>query len=159
MPAPDHLARVLGLDVDLHSFYRLVARDHRLAVMAARFRGMRPPRIPSVLEATVNAIACQQLSLTVGIHLLNRPSRRFGSATPGHDPRQAAFPAAAQLAGADPTTMRELGFSRAKARALIDLGRRVEAGTIDLEALGQMSDDGAREALLELTGIGRWSAE
>ena len=33
------------------------------------------------------------------------------------------------------------------------------AGTLDLEALRAADDDGAREILLALPGIGRWSAE
>jgi DNA-3-methyladenine glycosylase II len=52
------LDRVLGLDVDLTPFYRLAARERRLDELASRFRGMRPPRFPTVFEALVNGIAC-----------------------------------------------------------------------------------------------------
>ena len=46
--------------------------------LVRRFIDFRPPRFPSLFEAIVNAIACQQLSLTVGIILLNRLARTFG---------------------------------------------------------------------------------
>lgn len=59
--------RVLGLHYDLGGFYRLAAENQRLSSLAARFVGMRPPAFPSVFEAAVNAVACQQLSLEVGI--------------------------------------------------------------------------------------------
>ena len=49
---------------------RLAKGDERFEALAERFVGMRPPYFPSVFEAVVNAIACQQLSLAVGIHLL-----------------------------------------------------------------------------------------
>ena len=65
------LERMLGLDVDLDGFYRVAAGDARLNRLALRFRGMRPPCFPTVFEAVVNAVACQQLSLDVGIHLLS----------------------------------------------------------------------------------------
>ena len=71
-----HVSRLLrqmfGLRTDLTAFYSLAARDKRLAPFAQRFRGLKPPSFPSIFEALVNAIACQQLSLTVGIVLLNR---------------------------------------------------------------------------------------
>jgi DNA-3-methyladenine glycosylase II len=61
------LDRTLGLGVDLGGFYRLAEGDERLRDLARRFSGMRPPCFPSVFEAVVNAIACQQLSLAVAI--------------------------------------------------------------------------------------------
>ena len=39
---------------------------------------MKPPRFPTVFESMLNAIACQQMSLTVGILLLNRLVENFG---------------------------------------------------------------------------------
>ena len=64
--------RLLGLHIDLSEWYRLAHRDRRLAELADRFRGLKPPRFPTVFEALVNAFACQQLSLVVGLELLNR---------------------------------------------------------------------------------------
>jgi DNA-3-methyladenine glycosylase II len=72
--------RMLGLRTDLAAFYKLAARDAKIAPLTEAFRGLKPPRFPSVFEAVVNGIACQQLSLLVGILLLNRLTRRFGSA-------------------------------------------------------------------------------
>ena len=153
------LRRMLGLDLDLDDFYRLAARDNRLTVLAARFVGVRPPRFSSVFEALVNAIACQQLSLTVGIHLLNRLAVHYGDSTfPAPDaPR--GFPTTERLARADPEELRALGFSRAKARAIVALATRVAAGELDLEALCDADDVTARAVLLSIAGVGRWSAE
>jgi DNA-3-methyladenine glycosylase II len=77
------LERMLGLGADMRGFYRVAAGDARLNALAERFRGMRPPCFPTVSEAVVNAVACQQLSLDVGVHLLSRLARRFGPAVPG----------------------------------------------------------------------------
>ncbi len=152
------LCRMLGLGVDLAGFYELAAADERLAGLAGRFRGVRPPRFAGVFEALVNAVACQQLSLTVGIHLLDRLAAVYGpevglrGATPG-------FPAAERLAAAEPSHLRRLGFSVAKARTLTGLARRVASGTLDLDAFAQADDEHATAALVALPGIGRWSAE
>lgn len=153
------LRRILGLDLDLDGFYRLAARDSRLTTLAARFVGMRPPRFPSVFEALVNAMACQQLSLTVGIHLLNRLAVRYGDRTSPAPDAPRAFPTPERLAGADPDALRAIGFSRAKARAIVTLGMRVAAGELDLEALCDADDATARAVLLRIGGVGRWSTE
>lgn len=152
------LEAMLGLGVDLAGFYELAAVDERLAVLAERFRGVRPPRFASVFEALVNAVACQQLSLTVGIHLLNRLAAVYGpevalrGAMPG-------FPTAERLAAAELSHLRRLGFSLAKARTIIGLARGVSSGNLDLDALVQADDERAVSALVSLPGIGRWSAE
>lgn len=156
--ALDVLDRVLGLRVDLRPFYRLAQRDARLRALADRFRGMKPPRFPSVFEALVNGIACQQLSLSVGIVLLNRLAARCGPAV-GEGPAAArAFPRAPDLAALHPSRLRQLGYSYHKAHALLSLARAVDRG-LDLEALHGMDDAGAVEQLESLPGVGRWTAE
>jgi len=153
------LTRLLGLSVDLTGFYQAAGSDQRLARLIQPFRGAKPPRFPSVFEALVNAIACQQLSLIVGIHLLNRLAAEYGPGVSGpHGPIH-AFPQAKDLAGADPETLRGLGFSRSKARALVDLAQTVAHGRVDLENLDALDDDQVVEHLEALRGIGRWSAE
>jgi DNA-3-methyladenine glycosylase II len=72
------LDRLLGLSVDLSGFAAMAAADPLIDRLAARMRGLKPPRFPTVFEALVNAVACQQLSLTVGIHLLNRLTAAHG---------------------------------------------------------------------------------
>src|SRR6185437_4746602 len=44
------LERLLGLRVDLTEFERFAARDDLLGPLARRFRGMKSPRFPTVLE-------------------------------------------------------------------------------------------------------------
>ena len=151
--------RTLGLGADLGGFYRMAERDERLRVLVRRFRGVRPPCFPSVFETVVNAIACQQLSLVVGIHLLNRLAERYGPTTSGRRGVTAGFPTPERLAEADPEVLREMGFSWAKARAVILIAQQEATGEVDLEALREEADDRALATLLELGGVGRWSAE
>jgi DNA-3-methyladenine glycosylase II len=151
------LERTLGLGVDLGGFYRMAERDERLRELAGQFRGLRPPCFPSKFEAVVNAIACQQLSLVVGIHLLNRLTERYGPTRSEGSPP--GFPTPGRLAETDTEDLRELGFSRAKAQAVIVLARQVVTGEVDLEALRDEPDARALAMLLGLGGVGRWSAE
>jgi DNA-3-methyladenine glycosylase II len=151
------LARLLGPETDLSRFYRLAERDPLLRTLAARFRGLKPPRFPTLFECVVNAIACQQLTLTVGIRLLNRLAKAHGT-TPEDDALH-AFPSPTRLAGLAPETLRPLGFSGAKARSIVELAAGIGAGTFDPSAIERLDDREALRALLRLRGVGRWTAE
>ena len=150
------VARLLGLEIDLSSFYQLAEGDPFLHTLAARFRGLKPPRFPTLFECLVNAIACQQLTITVGIRLLNRLAEAYGTAS-GEGTR--AFPLPAQLAGLAPEALNSLGFSRAKARSIVELAAGITAGTFDPAAIEALDDSPALAALLRLRGVGRWTAE
>lgn len=153
------LERTLGLQVDLSGFYEMARDDLKIGALVRRFNGFRPPRFPTVFEALVNAIACQQLTVLVGIMLLNRLARTRGMAF-GPSPAAAfAFPTPEELASARPETLGALGFSRQKASALIRLGRECAGDASHFEALAELDDRQAVTRLLELHGIGRWSAE
>ena len=159
MEAATVLERMLGLRTDLSGFYDLAARDRKLSVLAERFRGMKPPRFPSLFEGFANAIACQQLTLTFGIQLLNRLVHAFGpSHTPDADTLN-AFPRPEDIAGSDPGLFRALGFSRRKGETLVELAHAMLDGRLDPEVLETLDDEAALRALCSLRGIGRWSAE
>jgi DNA-3-methyladenine glycosylase II len=149
------LSRALGIAIDLAGFYRMARDDARLAPLAERFRGVKPPRFPSVFEAVVNGIACQQLSLTVGIILLDRLCTLCGPRSPSGSH---AFPRPKDVAALSPAQLRALGFNRNKVRALLELAHAAEAG-FDLEALAELDDAAVVERLVALRGIGRWTAE
>src|SRR6185437_16306399 len=136
------LERMLGLRVDLAPFYALARGDPRLDALATRFRGLKPPRFPTVFEALVNGIACQQLSLAVGIILLDRLTEHCGRAASEGGLR--AFPRAADVAELRPATLRNMGFSTAKTLALRELSARVANG-LDLETLAELDDMRALE--------------
>ena len=72
------LERMLGVHKDLKPFYRLATGDPRLQPLVDEFRGLKPPQFPTVFEAVANGIACQQLSLLVGILLLSRLAQKVG---------------------------------------------------------------------------------
>jgi DNA-3-methyladenine glycosylase II len=96
------LNRLFGLTVDLSPFAAMAASDPLLGPLAARMRGLKPPRFPTVFEALVNGVACQQLSLAVGIHLLNRLAADRGKAV--SDEARARSPTLRSSPSWSPTT-------------------------------------------------------
>jgi DNA-3-methyladenine glycosylase II len=153
------LDRLLGLSVDLSDFATMAAKDRLLAPLARRMRGLKPPRFPTVFEALVNGVACQQLSLEVGIHLLNRLTADRGRPVSDDPGGPCAFPEPEDLAPLEPDALKRHGFSMAKARTIIGTARAIVAGELDLEGLERLDDPAALERLTGLRGIGRWTAE
>jgi DNA-3-methyladenine glycosylase II len=150
---------LLGLSVDLSAFAAMALTDPLVGPLAERMRGLKPPRFPTVFEALVNGVACQQLSLTVGIHLLNRLTAAHGRAAADGPSNARAFPDPAALASLQPQELKRHGFSTTKARTIIEIARAITTGDLDLEALHTLDDDAAIERLTGLRGIGRWTAE
>jgi DNA-3-methyladenine glycosylase II len=167
--AKQNLERLLGLKIDLTNFYRLAKRNNpKISALVKRFRGMKPPRFPSVFETLLNAISCQQVSVTVGLLLLNRLVWNYGRTLVGGSSSRApsslllrAFPSPADLSRLKPDNLRKLGFSMQKSSYIIGLSKSIIKGEIDLEeeSLQNMSDEDALDYLQSIPGIGRWSSQ
>ena len=149
------LERLLGFRIDLAKFHQFASCQAKLGPLVARFRGMKPPRYATLFECLVNAIACQQISLTVGLVILNRLAERYGPAVE----EAYGFPRPDDLSELRSKDLRQLGFSEHKARAVIELANGVSRGHLDLEGLALLPDQEAVAQLRQLRGVGRWTAE
>jgi len=89
----------------------------------------------------------QQVSLASARAAFDRLAARLGAVEPS------------RLLAADDLTLREVGFSRQKARYARSLAAAVAGGALDLEALASLPDEEARSLLLALPGIGPWTAD
>ena len=156
----EHIVRqTLGLATDLGPFYALADSQTFLKPLVERFLGVKPPRFPSLFEGLVNAVACQQVTLDLGITLLNRLSERFGMRVADRGVSRYSFPSATALVHGSEESIKELGFSRQKARAIKELALHAGDGTLDLGSLEGVSNEGAVAYMSNIRGIGRWSAE
>ena len=150
--------RMLGLGTDLSAFYRLADADPRLRRLKDRFLGVKPPRFPTVFEALANAVANQQLTLEVGIELLNRLARAAGTVAPGTEPPLYAFPTPTAVRPS--RSLRCATSGSARQGPISDRPRAaISTGGLDPVGLERMDRADATRALEELHGIGRWSAE
>jgi DNA-3-methyladenine glycosylase II len=152
------LRRLLGLDVDPGPFLRLAMADATLRPTALALRGLRPPRFVELFETFVNVVPFQQVSLEAGVAIVGRLIERFGQPHEYAGRRFHAFPTACAVARAPPTSLRECGLSARKAETLRQLGRAIESGELTEERLARMTTSDALRALVELPGIGPWSA-
>jgi DNA-3-methyladenine glycosylase II len=106
--------------------------------------------LPSDLwGALVLQVVGQQLSLAAAAAILTRLEALQGG----------RMPTPAELLAVDAETLRGIGMSRAKAAYLHDLAARLEDGRLDVDRLRTLDDDEARAALIQVEGVGRFTAD
>jgi DNA-3-methyladenine glycosylase II len=66
---------------------------------------------------------------------------------------------AANLAKFSIAELRSVGLSPQKASYVVDLAQKVKDGTVNLRKIGRLSDDEIIEHLVQVKGIGRWTAQ
>ena len=153
--ASEALTRLLGLEMDLSGFYARAAGDRILAPLAARYRGLKPPRFPTLFECLLNAVACQQLSLAAGLTMLSRLAEASGPLVGTLH----AFPDPEDDLRLSVPALRQLGFSDRKAHTILELAHAAADGEFDLGRFDPRDDDEVVRTLVEQPGIGRWSAD
>jgi DNA-3-methyladenine glycosylase II len=156
------VTRMLGLERDLSDFYRLARGDPRLRELAERLRGMKPVRYATVFEGFANAVACQLVSLSAGMHVLNRMADAYGEPVKvdGGAAPMRSFPAAESIARSTPDALRAFGLSRQKGEYLIGLARlAIDPNDRDFASIDRLGDADAIARLSKIRGVGRWTAE
>jgi DNA-3-methyladenine glycosylase II len=91
----------------------------------------------------------QQLSTKAAGAIWGRVTELFDGETPSP----------AELIAIDGEKLREAGLSWSKVGFLKDLAERVEDGRLDLGRLNELSDEDVIAELIEIKGVGRWTAE
>ena len=153
-----NLRRILGLDVVPVCLRFPVPIDGALRTAVVALRGMRPPRFANLFESFLNVIPFQQLSLDAGVAIIGRLIQRFGRPVEHGGRQYHASADARAIAGARLPQLRACGLSRGKAQTLRNLARMIEARELREEEISRMTSRQALQALMELPGIGPWSA-
>ncbi len=100
-------------------------------------------------DALVRSIIYQQLSGKAAATIHRRVQDIFGGRPP----------TPAELAATPDETLRAAGLSRQKLSYLKDLAARVDSGAVPLDHLDELPDDEIIAALIQVKGIGRWTAQ
>lgn len=153
------LEMMLGLNCNLFNFYHIAEEDPYLTPMVMQFKGLKPPRFPSIFEALVNAVSCQQLSLDAGLQIQNRFIQYVGKSLNDDFGTFYSFPLPRDVASCSIPELKKLGFSTNKCRALIELSSRIIADDALFDHLEDKTNNEIVTFLCQFKGIGRWTAE
>ena len=103
----------------------------------------RPPGFPTLTRIILE----QQVSLSSAKAAYDRLEAKIG------EPKPDAF------LTLDDAELKSIGFSRQKMRYVRLLAESLHDGSFDLDEIERLSDEEARTRLMELKGIGHWSAD
>jgi DNA-3-methyladenine glycosylase II len=151
---------MMSAELDLNPFYEYVENvDPILFQITRKLFGLKPPRTASVFEALIVAITEQQSALATASKLRGRLVKKYGDTIIVGGRVYHAFPTPRALAQARPEEIRDLGFSFRKASCIVEVAQRVDKGELNLERLMTAPQEKVVEALTQIKGIGRWTAE
>ena len=153
------MAHQFSTDLDLQPIYSLAARDPVLRQLVVHFRGMRIPQAPRIFEILISAIVEQQVNLSFAHKVKKVLIDTYGRSLEFEGRRYSAFPDPARLAATTPAELLLLQVSGPKARYIIAISQLVRDGTLDLENMRGHEPAAAHEKLLELLGVGHWTAQ
>ena len=143
---PDPHTRLTGTRL-LEGVDALSRRDADLAQIVDR---CGPPPLwarPPGYATLVQIILEQQVSLASGRATFNRLRGAFGDITPE------------RMASLTQSEIQSVGVTRQKAGYCLGLARQIVDGALDLRGLARAGDDEVRQRLVEIRGIGPWTAD
>jgi AraC family transcriptional regulator, regulatory protein of adaptative response / DNA-3-methyladenine glycosylase II len=150
--------RLLDLDADPEAVVEALSADPDLAPMVAKAPGQRIPRTVDEAELAVRAVLGQQVSTKAARTHLGRLVAAYGQ--PVHDTAGTlthTFPSVEQLLEKGAIDPIHLAVPKARQRTLGNLVAGLADGSIALDA--GCDWESARRQLLNLPGVGRWTAE
>ena len=125
---------------------QLAAIDADIAAALSRF-GPPPDRsLPASFETLARSIIGQQISRTAASAIWTRMRDQDHNSVP-------------IIASKQPDDLMPFGLSRRKAEYLIGIADEIQSGRLDLAALAKMSGEDVQKRLVEIRGIGAWTAD
>jgi len=146
---------IIFADLDLRPFYRIAASHSILGTITKELHGLKPMRPASLFEMLVIAITEQQISLAAAYRIRTRIIERYGDRVNG----LWVFPTPRRLSESSVAELMTCGLSQRKAEYVQGIAVKVADGLLDLDQLAAMSDEDVRFLLLQVRGLGPWSAE
>ena len=125
---------------------QLAAIDTDIAAALSRF-GPPPDRsLPASFETLARSIIGQQISRAAASAIWTRMLDQDHSSAP-------------IIAAKQPDDLMPFGLSRRKAEYLIGIADEIQSGRLDLAALAEMGGEDVQKRLVEIRGIGAWTAD
>ena len=125
---------------------KLATIDADVAAALSRF-GPPPDRsLPASFETLARSIIGQQISRAAASAIWTRMRYQDQSSAP-------------IIASKQPDDLMPFGLSRRKAEYLIGIADEIQSGRLDLASLAEISGEDVQKRLVEIRGIGAWTAD
>jgi len=152
-------AWILGANEDVREFYALSERDPLVEVLVEDLYGMRMTKTPDIFPRLVLAVTLQMAPIRRSEQMMNLLIKEYGEKIVFDDKEILYWPSPERIARAEVRELEarcKLGY---RAEILKDIARIVYTGFPTLQELEKMSAEEAKAKLMELKGIGEYSAD
>lgn len=150
----ERIRTMFDLNADWTDIARGLKSDPALCRLVEAAPGLRVPGCWNGFELATRAILGQQITVRGATALAGRLVKSFGTAFAGTGNLTHLFPAPEILANAD---LSNIGLTRSRRETIRSLARAVCEGRITFE--GIVEGESLLERLMQIQGIGKWTAQ
>jgi len=153
------IAWTLNLSEDIRQFYALAQHDSLVRVLVKDLYGMRNTRQPDIFPRLILALTLQMAPILRSNQMMNLLIREYGERVRFDEKEISYWPSPERIAN---TTVRELekkcklGY---RAKFLRGIAEAIREGFPSPQELEKMTEQEAKAKLMELKGIGEYSAD
>ena len=153
-----HSLRCLGLCRDLSDFYRFAQTEAALWQVVQPLVGLPVFCTETVFEALITLIIEQHITWKTALRSQRSLMSLFSAGRGVAGQRVYDFPSAEQLVALEPVQLKTLKITHRRSSLIIDIARAVCRGDLDLESLRHQEPESAYEYLMQIKGVGHWTA-
>jgi DNA-3-methyladenine glycosylase II len=149
----------LGINEDLSGFYKMARGDSILKHVLPDLYGMRDTSPSHLFAEATLAITLQMAPWKRSEEMMNCLIKTYGEQANFDGKKVSVWPTAAEISRHRPSELArrcKLGY---RAKLLVKLARRLAKGFKSIEDLEKLSPEESRQMLLELPGVGDYSAD
>ena len=150
---------VFGLEDDLEACYTVLNRAPQIKHLVRRYHGLRMVRTPDLYESLLITILGQQVSVASAQAQRRRLMAAFGEKIAYEGQEYLGMPEPGRLVDAGEKRLKEIGLTRQKARYLYEMARQIAEEGLSRHRLQGVTCEQAVDRLMEIPGVGRWTAE
>ncbi|MBZ0302319.1 MAG: hypothetical protein K8J31_21405 [Anaerolineae bacterium] len=152
------VAYLLGTDADMKPFYAHARQDPILWKLVEPLYGLKHVRAASLFEALMTTIIEQQIALNMAQRGERWLIQWAGKHIDYQDEIFYTFPLPEAIAAASVEDLLPLKITRIRMNVMRSVASQIMDGAIDLDQLQAGPADAARRSLMQLKGVGLWTA-
>jgi 3-methyladenine DNA glycosylase/8-oxoguanine DNA glycosylase len=154
------LTRSIGADEDLAEFYSLAESDGILKHATADLRGMHNTTASTIFPDAVLAITLQMTTIARSNQMMGCLLKTYGDLAEFDGMKVNTWPRPSSLASVTPEALAKTCNLGYRAKHMVKLAKKIDSeGFPSVEELEHLTPEQAKNALLELPGIGDYSAD
>lgn len=152
------IEQALGVREDLRPFYRLMRRHRILKHLARRLRGMHEGWGLNIFSSLTLAVLLQMAPIKRSVDMWECLLRHYGRRVSFDGRTVTLWPEERTIAALEPRELARRCRIGYRAKFLVRLARQLVRGFPGVDELAAMSPEAAQKKLMELFGVGEYSA-